>query len=92
MHPVARWARGGRALAAATLLALAGCASQPYAAGWAAPGFFFGLLHGVLAPLALFGSLVIDIRIYAFPNSGWGYDCGYLIGLCGWAGGAAKAS
>jgi L-amino acid N-acyltransferase YncA len=33
-----------------------------------------GLLHGLVAPFALIGSLFYDVRIYAVPNSGSWYD------------------
>jgi hypothetical protein len=55
------------------------------------PGFLMGLVHGAIAPPALIGGLFSDIRIYAFPNSGLGYDFGFLIGLSLWGGGGAYA-
>ncbi len=78
------------------LLAVAGllsaCAVQPHLAHTrGAPGFFWALLHGFMAPLSLLGGIFLDIRIYAFPNSGWFYDLGFLLGLSVWGGGAAAA-
>lgn len=62
------------------VLLLAGCATQP-AAQATAPGFFAGFLHGLVAIGALFASLFWDVRIYAYPNSGFGYDLGFAIGF-----------
>jgi hypothetical protein len=83
---------GRRALKVLTVCALAAvlaaCATQPVlptAVG--VPGFWFGLLHGVIAPFALIGSLFSDVRIYAVPNSGWWYDLGFYLGIAGAAGG-----
>ena len=57
-----------------------------YNFGWwhgqmAKPGFFMGLVHGVIAPIAMVAEIFSDVRIYAFPNSGWPYDLGFLIGV-----------
>ena len=59
---------------------IAGCASQPVADSWNPPGFFMGLVHGYCILFSLIGSIFIDVRIYAFPNSGGWYDFGYFIG------------
>lgn len=64
----------------AVLMTLAGCASQP-AARPDQPGFLLGLFHGFIAIAALIGSLFFNIRIYAFPNSGFWYDAGFLLGF-----------
>jgi hypothetical protein len=54
------------------------------------PGFFHGLWHGFLAPWTLLVAFFADVKMYAFPNSGWLYDLGFLCGLpfCafGWLG------
>lgn len=72
-------------------LALAACATQPIPDAFEPPGFFSGILHGAIAPLALVGSLFSDIRIYAFPNTGWFYDLGFLLGIgIVWGGAAAS--
>jgi hypothetical protein len=66
--------------AAATLSA---CASQ-VASGVdpAAPGFFWGVWHGFIFPVAWGLSLfVADIAIYSVPNNGGWYDFGYFIGV-----------
>jgi hypothetical protein len=47
------------------------------------PGFFVGIWHGLLAPYTLVIRIFLDIRMYAIPNSGWLYDCGFLIGVAG---------
>ena len=73
-------------------LTIAGCATQPHAGGPMVPGFLFGILQGFLMPFSFVGSLFMDIRIYAYPNGGWLYDFGYLIGammIFGGSGGAA---
>lgn len=71
---------------------LVSCATQPAAAAYAAPGFIMGLVHGLIAPLALLGGLFTDARVYAFPNTGWWYDLGFMLGLTAWAGGGATAA
>lgn len=68
----------------AVMTLLAGCAAQPFAAGHASilPGFWWGLLHGVIAPVSLIGSFFSsEIRAYAAPNAGWWYDLGFVFGL-----------
>ena len=71
------------AIALAPLLALAACAHQ--AAGTVqpgAPGFFWGLWHGFIFPIAWFLSLVMpDVAVYAVPNNGFWYDAGFFIGI-----------
>ncbi len=68
----------------------AACAHQPGVGPYMdAPGFFPGLLHGLIAPFAFVGSLFMKVRMYAWPNSGAWYDFGFLIGLGVWGGGAA---
>ena len=39
--------------------------------------------HGYLIFFSVIGSIFLDIRIYAFPNSGFWYDIGYVIGVLG---------
>jgi hypothetical protein len=70
---------------------LAACATQPAGvAAVGAPGFWFGLLHGVIAPFALIGSLFYDVKIYAVPNGGWWYDFGFFLGIAGTTGGGVR--
>ncbi len=88
--------RTRRAFAIATLVALASvasCASQPEPQAYSdAPGFLSGLLHGFSAPVTLLFGWLWEARIYAFPNSGWFYDLGFMIGISLWGGGAAAGS
>lgn len=84
---------GVLALAILVFLGLSGCAHQPvgtFTPG--APGFWLGLLHGLIAPISLIGSFFADHRIYAFPNSGVLYDLGFLLGLSAWGGGGAYSA
>ena len=68
-------------ITALCLVLLVGCATQPLPVAADPPGFFSGIFHALLLPLAFPGSIFLDIRIYAFPNSGFFYDLGYVIGL-----------
>ena len=79
-----RWLAVACALAA--VLALAGCATQPSSPYADLPGFWWGLLHGWIAPLALIAELFTDYRVYAAPNSGGWYDLGFILGASSWAG------
>ena len=73
-------------------LLAAACASQPYSRGAGAPGFFTGLWHGFVSPIALVAHVFIgDIRVYAFPNSGGWYDFGFLLGAGVLFGGSASS-
>jgi hypothetical protein len=74
--------------AAATLAA---CATQPSPAAFEPPGFFYGFLHGLTVPFSLIGAFFTDVRIYAFPNSGWWYDLGFFLGFGTLAGGGGSA-
>jgi len=66
------------------IILLGSCASQPTPASYDPPGFFMGIVHGFLILFSFVGSIFMDIRMYAFANSGVMYDFGYLIGLCVW--------
>ena len=47
-----------------------------------APGFFAGLWHGIIFPLAWIVSLFTDkVAVYAVPNSGGWYDFGFVVGI-----------
>jgi hypothetical protein len=74
------------------VLALAGCAHQPPSGLPGAPGFFHGLLHGFLMLVSLVASLFTDVRVYAFPNSGFFYDLGFFLGATSFLGGGASAA
>lgn len=66
--------------APALAVILTACAIQPPAQP-DVPGFAAGLFHGFSAIIALIGSLYFHIRIYAFPNSGFWYDLGFVVGF-----------
>jgi hypothetical protein len=72
--------------------ALSGCAHQPPAVLPGVPGFFSGLLHGFLILVSLVGSIFTEVRVYAFPNSGFFYDLGFFIGATGFLGGGAHSA
>jgi hypothetical protein len=78
-------------VATCVCLLVAGCAKQSFVPTLEPPGFWMGLLHGIIMPFSLVGSLFTDCRIYAFPNSGFWYDLGFFIGVggLGCGGGAA---
>ena len=79
--------RPGRAGVIVLGLVTAACATQPKIPGFLEndpPGFFSALFHGLTAPFALLFGLFGDARIYAYPNSGFSYDLGYLIGVLSW--------
>ena len=68
----------------ALVLLIAGCGfATTDASVLDPPGFFLGVWHGLLAPWTLILRLFFDIKMYAFPNSGWLYDFGFLIGIVG---------
>lgn len=75
-----RW----RVLAGASvlMLILTACAHQPPPTGGAPlPGFFLGLLHGYISFFSLIASLFFQVRIYEFPNNGFFYDLGFIVGV-----------
>ena len=67
------------------LLLLSGCAESVSFenAGTIEPvGFWFGLWHGMIFPLAWLVSLFSsDVAIYAIYNNGGWYDFGFFLGL-----------
>jgi hypothetical protein len=70
------------------VLFVAGCATQPppVLPNVVAPGFFYGLFHGFVAPFAMVGSFFMDdVRMYAYPNTGHYYDLGFVLGFLGLA-------
>ena len=65
-------------------LALAACTAtqQSDAVATGAPGFWLGLWHGLIFPLAWIASLFVPtIAVYAVPNNGGWYDFGYFLGI-----------
>lgn len=84
--------RGSLLLLIVGAVAIAGCATQPEPSAWDPPGFFSGLWHGFTILFGLIASIFTDARIYAYPNSGFGYDLGYFIGAAAFLGGGAAGS
>ena len=73
------------ALFAAALL-LAACAATQTVATVApaatAPGFWLGVWHGFIFPVAFPVSLFRpEVALYAVPNNGGWYDFGYFVGI-----------
>lgn len=54
-------------------------------------GFWRGLWHGMIAPLAFILSLFSDCSIYEVHNNGGWYNFGFLIGLGGFSASATSA-
>ncbi len=47
-------------------------------------GLISGLWHGMIAPWSLIARWFFeDVGLYAFSNTGWFYDAGFLIGAGG---------
>ena len=75
---------------AVVLVATASCAQQPdpnaslppgdLTLGSQVAGFVVGLFHGFMIVFNMIASLVFNVRIYSFPNSGRLYDLGYVVG------------
>jgi hypothetical protein len=62
--------------------ALAACAHQPPPSGGAPlPGFLLGLIQGYISLFDLIASLFFPVRIYEYPNNGFFYDLGFIIGV-----------
>jgi hypothetical protein len=71
-------------LALLPLLALSACAAtqQTNAVQPDAPGFWLGVWHGFIFPVAWIVSLFTDqVAVYAVPNNGGWYDFGYFVGI-----------
>lgn len=55
-------------------------------------GFWWGLLHGVISPIAFIISIFDEsTAIYAINNSGTWYDLGFLLGVGASLGGGSRA-
>lgn len=61
-------------------LVVTGCASQPSLSNTPPAGFLLGFFHGFTIFFSLIGSTFMDVRIYAYPNTGFVYDIGYFLG------------
>jgi opacity protein-like surface antigen len=84
-----------RLLALAAILALAACAATqaPDAVAPNAPGFWLGLWHGFIFPVAWIVSLLVPkVAVYAVPNDGGWYDFGYFLGIVVFGVGARKST
>ena len=56
-------------------------------------GFFYGIWHGVIAPISFVLSLFMDeVAIYGVNNTGGWYDFGFVLGAGILFGGGGKAS
>src|ERR1041385_6463743 len=72
-------------------LVLVSCAAQPTRPDMGVPGFWWGLLHGFIAPFSLIASFFDPtIRAYAAPNAGWWYDLGFVLGMAAICGGGGS--
>lgn len=65
---------------------MAGCAPEPICVdtdfGTEEYGFFRGILHGLVFPIALIGKLFgVSTGLYALNNTGFFYWLGFLIGF-----------
>jgi hypothetical protein len=81
-------------LAVAALALLSACAAtqSPAMVAPTAPGFWLGLWHGFIFPIAWIVSLFVgDVAIYAVPNNGGWYDFGYFLGIVVFGVGARKS-
>ncbi len=72
----------------ALLLAVSACTAGPNPEAGTAPdggevaGFWFGLWHGVIAPITFLASLLVDgVGVYEVHNNGAWYDGGFVLGL-----------
>ena len=73
-----------RAIILIGALALTACAAtqQADAVAPTAPGFWLGLWHGFIFPVAWIVSLFAPkVAVYAVPNDGGWYDFGYFLGI-----------
>ena len=82
--------------AIALLVLLSACAATQTDAALATaantPGFWLGVWHGFIFPVAFVVSLFMpDVAIYAVPNNGGWYDFGYFIGIVFLGVGARKS-
>lgn len=66
-------------------LILVGCtfAGDNSALTEGSPGFLMGIWHGIIAPYTLIVRFFLEIKMYAIPNNGLGYDIGFLLGIIG---------
>lgn len=77
--------RSASVIATAAVLSGCGALQPPAISSDDMPGFWLGWWHGATALFSLMASLFSDVRIYAYPNSGFGYDAGFTLAVVGWA-------
>lgn len=75
-------------------MTLSACARQADSAvAPDAPGFFLGIWHGFIFPVAwIFSLFDSKVAIYAIPNNGGWYDFGYFLGIVVFGVGARRGS
>jgi len=77
---------------AALMLSACAATEATTAVAAGAPGFWLGLWHGFIFPVAWIVSLFTDsVAIYAVPNNGGWYDFGYFLGIVVFGVGARKS-
>ncbi len=75
----------------ALVLLVAACAHQPPPTGGPPlPGFLLGLVHGYISLFSLIASLFFQVRIYDFPNAGFFYDLGFVLGVFAFYGSGSR--
>ena len=80
------------AVVALALMLTAWAAGANPSAGGGEAGFWLGLWHGLIAPVAFVISLFRDgVGIYEVQNSGAWYDFGFVVGLGFLVGGGSSA-
>ena len=56
-------------------------------------GFFWGVWHGLIAPISLiWGLFNSEIRLYEPQNTGWAYDLGFYLAVIGCFSGFSSSS
>ena len=79
-------------LLAALLLSACAATQAGTAVAPAAPGFWLGIWHGFIFPVAFIVSLFVEsVSVYAVPNNGGWYDFGYFVGIVFLGVGARKS-
>lgn len=83
----------------AAALFLVGCAAGPNVlahsagAGGRIAGFWLGLWHGFICPVAFIISLFSDkVHLYEVHNNGGWYNFGFVLGACTIFGGGGKSA